>query len=256
MKVWAKTRVVNGQKFYHNHNISQAVHGFREMGFEIIDYESIDDIYDWVTKDDIVLDYIKQCQEIFKKFTDNHRCVEDYPDVLKKYMGRPVWTDTINNINCNPDKWGVFVKPVEEKAFTGRVINGTADLVGCGNHAIDYEVLCSPILDIKREWRGFVYYDNMIDIRPYIGDWHYYMNPSIVDAVMRDFITWEERPMACSLDFAVIVENGYEKTIFLEANDCYALGCYGLDPLKYAKMISARWSQILNRPDECQFVIK
>lgn len=44
------------------------------------------------------------------------------------------------------------------------------------------------------------------------------------------------------------------KTIFLEANDAYALGCYGLYHLDYAKMISARWSQLLNRQDEFAYL--
>lgn len=39
----------------------------------------------------------------------------------------------------------------------------------------------------------------------------------------------------------------------MEFNDAYALGCYGLAPILYAKFISARWSQILERHDEYKF---
>ena len=253
MKVWAKVRYVNGQKFYHNHNISQAVHGFREMGAEITDYETIDEIYDLVEKDDIVLDYIAQCQVIFRKFGKEVH-LEGYPEVLRPLMGRKIWMDTLDSINCNPDKWGVFVKPTEEKAFTGRVVRSTKDFVGLGSEYKNYEVICSEVVDIKAEWRGFIYYDKMVELRPYKGDWHYYFNPAIVDKAMELFASWKERPFACSLDFAVVKdERGVEKTIFLEANDAYALGCYGLDPIKYAKLVSARWSQILERPDEFDF---
>ena len=93
----------------------------------------------------------------------------------------------------------------------------------------------------------------MIDLRPYTGDWHYNYDSKVIDDAMEAFNTWDDRPVACSLDFAVIIEDGKEKTIFLEANDAYALGCYGLDSISYAKIISARWSQILNRPDYFQF---
>lgn len=255
MKIWAKTRA-NGE--YHSHNIAHAVAGFRELGAEIIKYETIDEIYQWVTRDDIVLDYIDQCLTIFDKFGKRPH-IEDYPDVLKPFLGRPIWKDTINSINTNPDKWGIFVKPVKEKAFTGKVINGPADLVGCGSCYENYEVLCSPILDIKREWRGFIYYDKLIDLRPYNGDWHYNYNSKVIDEVMEAFLTWEDRPLACSLDFAVAdlkkVDDNQEvlQTIFLEANDAFALGNYGLNHLNYAKLISARWSQILDRPDEYAF---
>lgn len=52
---------------------------------------------------------------------------------------------------------------------------------------------------------------------------------------------------------AVVRKDGKEETVFLEMNDGYALGNYGLHYLKYAKLISARWSQLLNREDEFDF---
>lgn len=253
MKIWAKTIKIGENTFYHNHNIAQAVQGFREMGAEIVNYEKIDEIYDYVEEDDIVLDYIQQCNTIFHKFNKEFRCIENYPEVLKPFLGRTIWKDTINHINSDPSTWGIFVKPLKEKAFTGRVINGTKDLVGCGSCYENYDVFCSEILNIKREWRGFMYYDELIDLRPYNGDWHYNYDTTIIDNAIEAFKQWEERPVACSLDFAVIIENNKEKTIFLEANDAYALGCYGLDPLKYAKLISARWNQILDREDYFNF---
>lgn len=260
MKIYAKTRA-NGE--YHSHNIAHAVMGFRELGAEIIKYEKIDEIYDIVTKEDIVLDYIDQCLTIFNKFGVKPN-LPDYPDVLNRYLGRKIWKDNINSINSNPDKWGVFVKPVKEKAFTGKVINCTADLIGCGSCYENYEVYCSEKLDILREWRGFVYYDKLIDLRPYNGNWYYtsFLDTEVIKKAMDSFIKWKDRPMACSLDFAVIMKHtGSEtdqehcdiKTIFLEANDAYALGNYGLHHVAYAKLISARWSQLLNRVDEFNF---
>ena len=252
MIIYAKTRA-NGE--YHSHNIAHAVTGFREMGAEIVKYENIDEIYDLVTRDDIVLDYIDQCLTIFDKFGKRPH-LDDYPEVLNKYLKRDIWKDTINSINSNPDKWGIFVKPVKDKAFTGKVVNGPADLVGCGSCYENYEVYCSKILNIKREWRGFYYYDKLIDLRPYNGDWEYNYNPYVIKSAVAAFNTWKERPVACSLDFAVIKDaGGQEHTIFLEANDAYALGNYGLHHIAYAKMISARWSQILDRQDEFNFTL-
>ena len=87
MKVYAKIRQ-NGE--YHSQNISQAVYGFREMGAEIVRYQKISDIYESVTKEDIVLDYITQVEMILKKFGVVPAC-EDYPVELRKFMGRNVW---------------------------------------------------------------------------------------------------------------------------------------------------------------------
>ena len=251
MKVWAKIRETNeNYDIFHSPNIAQAVYGFRELGAEIIPYVSINDIYDLVSEEDIVLDYIDQVQSIFKKFNVNFT-FPNYPDILSEFLGRKIWTDTIDNINSHPEKWGVFVKPLnKEKASTGRVINEPKDLIGCGSCYENYDVLCSEVLDIKREWRGFFYYGELIDIRPYKGDYHYQYDPKVLDKIIKKFNEWENRPIACSIDIGVTSDG---KTVLIECNDCYALGCYGLYHLQYAKMISARWSQLFNRKDEFYF---
>ena len=54
------------------------------MGAEIVKYHQIDDIYDVVTENDIVLDYIDQTQAILGKFGVIPVC-QDYPDELKRF---------------------------------------------------------------------------------------------------------------------------------------------------------------------------
>jgi len=247
MKVFAKTK--ENSSIYHSPNFAHAVYGFRELGAEIINYEWVDDIYDKVQREDIVLDYISQCDYIFDKFSTHPELI-DYPECLHPFMGRNVWTDRIDHFNTHPETWNCFIKPVKHKCFTGRVVREPKDLIGCGNQNENYEIICTDIVDIKREWRAFIRYDKIIDIRPYKGDWHYNYDPMVIDACLEAFETWEKRPMACSLDFAVIEKDGKEQTIFLEQNDAYALGCYGLYHSDYAKLISARWAQIMEVEDE------
>lgn len=234
---------------YFNLNIATAAQGFFELGIEVIPYRDVTFIYDKVKQEDIVLDGILQVEYILSKF-HLHPELCDYPEMLKPYMGRKVWTDTVDHINATPELWNVFIKPVKHKAFTGRAVRKPADLIGCGKQDENLEVLCTELLDIKREFRGFVLYDKLIDIRPYNGDWHYNYDPQVIDSALEQFKTWEDRPAACSLDFAVVEKNGDIKTVFLEQNDAYALGCYGLTPLKYARLISARWAQLHNIQDE------
>lgn len=69
------------------------------------------------------------------------------------------------------------------------MINSPADLVGCGNCHENYEVLCCDVIDIRREWRGFIIYDELVDIRPYKGDYHYHFDPDVVDQVIEAFKT-------------------------------------------------------------------
>jgi len=125
-RVWLKTKYDNGMQMEipHSHNMANAMYGFLEMGAEIIPYHTIDDIYDRVEREDIVLDYIDQCNEIFAKF-DVKPHIPDYPDNMREFLGRKVWKDTINSISCDESKWtaGYFVKPIRDKAFTGKIIS-------------------------------------------------------------------------------------------------------------------------------------
>ena len=61
---------------------------------------------------------------------------------------------------------------------------------------------------------------------------------------------YAEAPAAYALDVGLTKDG---KTVIVEVNDGYSLGGYGLDPLLYAKLLSARWAQIVGRDDECDF---
>ena len=259
-KIYLKTKHDNGMgiDIPHNWNFANAMYGFCELGAEIIPYHLIDDIYEKVMREDIVIDYIDQCNCIFRKFGVKPS-IPDYPDSFAPFLGRRVWRDTINSISSNEEKWsaGYFVKPIRDKAFTGKVISSIGDLVGCGNYSEDYEVLVSEPIDIAAEWRCFITYDELVDVRPYgmlinseRKSYLYQYDPDILVKMMKVFNEWEERPAACSMDICVTKDG---RTLLVELNDAYSLGCYGLPSVSYAKLISARWSQLLDVKDEYKF---
>lgn len=259
-KVYLKTKYDNGMNMEipHSYNMANAMYGFRELGAEIIPYHKIDDIYDRVEKEDIVLDYIDQCNEIFHKFGVTPY-LPDYPDILTAFLGRKIWRDTIDSIAGNEQKWsaGYFVKPVKSKVFTGKVISSVADLVGCGNHSENYEVFVSEPINICAEWRCFITYDKIVDVRPYGTlsnkdrmSYLYHYDAEVLSAMLQEFIKWEERPSACSMDICVTKDG---RTLLVELNDAYSLGSYGLPSIYYARLISARWSQLLGVKDEYHF---
>ena len=259
-KVYLKTKFDNEMKMEipHSVNIANAMYGFRDMGAEIIPYHNIDEIYDRVNREDIVLDYIGQCNSIFSKF-GIEPSIPDYPDVLKPFLGRKIWKDTINSISRSEEKWsgGYFVKPIKSKVFTGKIISSISDLVGCGNHSEDYEVLVSEPLDICAEWRCFILYDEIVDVRPYgllldrnRKSYKFHYDSNVLDSMLEAFVKWDERPISCSMDICVTKDG---QTLLVEINDAYALGCYGLASIFYAKLISARWSELLGVKDEYRF---
>ena len=85
-KVFIKMRHDNemNMDIPHNYNFANTMYGFREMGAEIVPYYKIDDIYARVTKEDIVVDYIDQCETIFAKFSVVPN-MPDYPDCLSEF---------------------------------------------------------------------------------------------------------------------------------------------------------------------------
>jgi hypothetical protein len=221
------------------------------MGIECYRYSQVSEIEDIFTKEDVLVDGIDQVNYIAGKFgiTPSEY---DYPDVLKPYLGRKVWKSTINTVNSHPEMWGNFVKPVKDKVFTGHIINSPSDLVGCGSWDEDWEVLVSEPVEFIYEARGFVYYDKIIDLRPYASDWRNIskLDTSVISSAMTDFTKWEARPNACSLDWGVTKDG---RTLLVEMNSFSATGCYGLDDLAYAKMISAYFAQLFGVEDVCRF---
>ena len=146
---------------------------------------------------------------------------------------------------------------MRSKAFTGKIISDIKDLIGCGSCYEDYEVIVSEPIEIMAEWRCFILYDKIIDARPYGSVYYpnydgylYQYDENVLKEMLEDFIKWEERPAACSMDICYTKDG---RTLLVELNDAYALGCYGLPHILYAKFISARWSQLLGRNDEYRF---
>lgn len=292
MKVFYRTKKLPGTDITipYSVNIANALDGALQCGLECIPYNLVKDIYDDYELGDIVLDGIDQVQYCLDKFGIKPQEF-NYPDILQPYLGRKIWKDTINSIASNEEKWsaGNFVKPIKEKVFTGKVISSIKDLIGCGSCYEDYEVLVSEPLDIVYECRGFVYYDELKDLRPYKGDYTYmkHMDTKVIEQAMEDWKKWDERPMSCSLDFGVIRvkdkikteftpryapknyrnvgKNQYDdittfetegytyKTILIEGNLPYALGCYGYYSLSYIKLISAYIAQVSGIKDELKF---
>lgn len=86
-------------------NMQKAISGFNELACEVVPYFSLDDVYNQITKEDIVVDYIQQCENVFAKFNVLNPHVDDYPECLRKFLGRKIWRDTINAISTDEGKW-------------------------------------------------------------------------------------------------------------------------------------------------------
>ena len=242
MKAYIQTKP--GGRFQ-NDNFFKAYLGFYEMGFETVTFSNNQEL---ITSniEDVVVGYVGTVRS---RLSDFGIIVpeDDYPEELTKYVGRKIWKSTINEINNNPDLWPVFVKSVRNKRITGVVVREPKDLIGCGSCYENPEVLCSEIVNFKAEWRVFIRYGKILDVRPYKGDWRLHFDPDVIENCVKEHTL---APAGYAIDFG-ITDDG--RTLLIEVNDGYALGSYGLFYIDYAKLLSARWAELTNTEDECNF---
>ena len=97
------------------------------------------------------------------------------------------------------------------------------------------------------EFRVFVLYGEIIDVRRYGGRWDIHCSKEVIDSCVQDF---DGAPNAYTLDMGITKDG---ETILIEVNNTCSIGSYGLDPVLYAKFLSARWAELTDTIDECKF---
>ena len=207
------------------------------QGEEVILYQSFSEIKQ-LTSDDTVVDYITETRALLKMMGLNVP-VYDYPIELKEFYDRNIYEGVLGEIVNIPDNWGKFIKPkAGSKVFTGRVVNGTHDLIGIGL-PFDYPIWISEVVEFIAEWRCFVLDGQVLDARPYTGDYHAHFDASVIDEAIS---CWKDAPIAYGLDIGVTRDG---RTLVVEVNDGYALGNYGLSPLNSINFHKARWKEMV-----------
>ena len=165
----------------------------------------------------------------------------NYPEELEGYRGRSIRTLRIKDLKS--ENLPIFIKPVEEKAAKGIVVKSWNDISEYSQMSPEAEVLCSDVVNFISEWRCFIRYGKVIGIRFYNGDKEAVCDSSVVESAVNEFKT---QPKAFSLDFGV-TDDG--RTLLIEMNDGFAIGCYGLSDVQYAKFLYARWAELHNVVD-------
>lgn len=244
MKVYIQTDKAG--EFY-NVNAFIAFEGFKNFGFEIEKFFDADEISD-KNPEDIIVGGIGNVRRRLQSLNIIRPKKEiDYPEELQPFLKRKVWESTINEI-YKKGNWNIFVKPkTETKLFAGKVVSNELDFVGLIYEDKDIEILCSELVNFKTEWRCFIRYKEILDIRRYKGDWDTKIDIKIVQNAIE---TFSSQPASFALDFGVNEKN---ETILVEVNDGHSLGTYGLSSSHYAKFLSARWSELTQTEDYLNF---
>lgn len=231
-----------------NPNIFNAYYGLKDMGFECIMFSSYQDLVDHHHhRDEIIVGGIGMIRRRLKDFDIDPPMI-DYPDELDIYLGRVIYRSTLSYISNHPEKWPVFIKSQEQKRISGRIVRGARDLMGIGSQKEDINLYCSNVLPFMSEYRVFVRYGQVIGCKHYWGDPIKFPDPIIIKQAIEDY---KSAPNAYGIDFGILRDG---KTVMIEVNDAWALGCYGLEAHLYAKFLLTRWAEITETIDEWFYI--
>lgn len=190
------------------------------MGFETVLFETVDDL-DPCEREDVVVGGLGVVRARLRTLGVDTREI-NYPEELCPFLGRRIWKMTINHVNTEVSSWPLFVKPVAGKRFTGCVVASTKDLIGKGCCEEDFPVICSELVDFVLEYRCFVKYGEILDVRYYRGDWSKAPSREVIEQAIA---AYNSAPAGYVADFGVTSDG---RTLLVEVNDGYSLGPYGL----------------------------
>jgi ATP-grasp domain, R2K clade family 3 len=233
---------------YYNVNAYVANNGFETLGWETKKYFSVDEIID-NDPETLIVGGIGNVRKRLKQFGIDKPLNEiDYPKELEKYLGRKVWASTIEELFNNEQNWNIFIKPKNEtKKFAGKVVKEYKDFIGLIDKDNPTEIMCSEIVHFKTEWRCFIRYGEILDIRQYKGVWDSKLDLDVIKNAVNDF---KSSPASYALDFGIDENNGMK---LVEVNDGHSLGTYGISATNYAKFLSARWAELTKTKDYANF---
>lgn len=229
----------------YNKNAYTALEGFNQMGVETILFHTKEELSN-STPEDIIVGGVGRVKERLEQLGIAVNDI-DYPTELENYFGRKIWAGNISDLLQGKIEYPVFVKPMEGKLFSGCLALSDKDLIGKAAPGTDFPVYYSEPLKIETEFRCYIRYNQILDIKRYKGTLNTFYNYDTICSAVKDYTT---APAAYAMDFGV-TDSG--ATILVEVNDGYSLGNYGLDSLLYAKLLSARWAELTNTIDECNF---
>lgn len=224
-----------------------AEYGFKRMNYTVKSFTS-NDVNNWSDMDikllnnsyTIFVGGIYTLLNILTKFKIQHPITYNPHKYLSNYCNRNIYESTLKHARqLNKEQQIFFIKPLfDNKLFTGFVAKSEIDFIRLNNLPDNTQVLISEVINIKSEYRCYIYNKQLMDIKHYAGDFTIFPNIKIILDAIQQF---ENQPIAYSLDFAILNNNQME---LIEINDFYGISYYGINPILYCKMLDNRWNQI------------
>jgi hypothetical protein len=220
-------------------NFFAAQQGFREIGFECILFENLDDIEldaSWP-----VVGYVGTVIRAIERLGCPRPSVLGFPDSLMELTGRKLWTTNLRKLR-RAVTFPIFIKPlVREKVFAGLVLQSQQDLARLDHLDASLDILASEVVLFASEYRVFVLRGRAVGCRHYKGDFRKFPEFEVADLTISQF---QGAPIGYVVDLGITNEG---QTLLVEVNDGFSVAAYGLTPRLYARFLEARWVEMVQQ---------
>jgi ATP-grasp domain, R2K clade family 2 len=225
-----------------NINALTAFLGFREKGYEIIpfEYPEVDDLP--LDDQSIVCGGIPVVLQALQKLGITPPELSSIPPQLSHFADRKISTATLGEVRLGVnDGQSIFIKPLpkDRKLFPGTVLKEFRDLISTRHLPDEQIVVTSEIVEFRSEYRVFVLDGEILGICYYKGDIRLFPDVKVIDQAVDAYTL---APAAYAIDFGIIADG---RTLLVETNEAYSLGCYGLSELRYSSLIERRWQELI-----------
>jgi hypothetical protein len=166
----------------------------------------------------------------------------DYPDSVRDFLGREVWRGVLGDLESYLDGPRVFVKPLEQKLFTGTDVVCFEDRFAFSHCPDDTPVYFSEVRKFVSEWRCYVVEGELLQMCFYRGDSFILPDPDVPRRILLAMQESGEAPISFAIDIGVTAVT--RETLLVEVNDGFALGNYGLPSIPYSHLIETRWLEL------------
>ena len=218
-----------------------ALLGFKKRGAPIRFYETIDEVP--LNRYSLVVGSIEDTMAWFNAMQIAIPPPMTMPADIQEFAGRRVQLMTFGQALARVD-YPYFLKPYSVlKQFVAGVIEKPTDKRWFSENDIptDTTVLVSEVVEFVSEYRGYVINKELVGLKHYGGDFCIFPDTSLIK---RAIDAYASQPAAYSIDFGITRDG---RTLLVECNDFWSLGCYGLDPKCYVRGLVARWMEILRQ---------
>jgi len=229
--------------------------GMRDRNAKIILFEGInkdtgESDVDCIPKRSMVIAPIDETEEFFRRHKIKVRPPLNIPIYLYPMLKRDVHVTSGEDfkrfyLNRNGPR-PIFAKPNDrlKEWASGVLTNHGLDSIMMDEIRDESEVLVSDVVEMLSEYRVFVDMGKIVGIKNYRGEFDIFPDMKYINRCFEIYEASGDHPVSYTLDFAVSAKG---ETTFVEANDAWSIGSYGLEYDVYTKLLIHRWLEIMRK---------